>query len=81
MSSTGPDFKTMITIQIAQALITAFLASSASGSMPARAPSRAAVADSNVKTAHATAPKLVSVYRQWYGSSHFSYLTPRRSAA
>jgi hypothetical protein len=76
-----PDFKTMITIQIAQAMITAFLASSAPKPTLARSPARAAVTDSKVRGIRAGAPKLVSAYRAWYGARHFGDLTPMRSAA
>lgn len=69
-SSRRPDFASMIGIQVAQALITAFHASNTI-EPPAAQPSTPPELSEPIKTAAiADGPTLVSLYRSWYGSNH-----------
>lgn len=64
------DFRSMIAIQLAQSLITAFVISNTRESPVARLEVPVNVTDPKVAVVCADAPTLISVYREWYGSRH-----------
>lgn len=66
------DFRSMIAIQLAQSLITAFIISNTRESTApvARLEAPVNVTDPKVAVVCADAPTLISVYREWYGSRH-----------
>lgn len=75
------DFRTMIAIQLAQSLITAFVISNTRESPAARVETPVNVTDPKVAVACADAPTLISVYREWYGSRHLVTLSSSASRA
>ena len=69
-SRAGLDIRTMIALQLAQSLITAFVISHTRESQVSRLEAPVSVTDPKVAVVCVDAPTLISVYREWYGSHH-----------